>query len=91
MLKKFQDRCMELREETGSGNMLSVEKKLERQKAKAEHRMRQIANASERVSVFDFINSKLTKTSGQDSKEGLIIKITIQLQSSPLYTLLNIF
>ncbi len=85
MLKKFQDRCMELREEAGSGNMLSVEKKLERQKAKAERHMRQIANASERVSVFDFINSKLTKTSGQDSKEGLKILITNQLQSSSFY------
>lgn len=60
---------MELRE-AGSGNMLSVEKKLEREKAKAQHRLRQIANASERGSVFDFINSKLTKTSGQDSKGG---------------------
>ena len=61
---------MELREEAGIGNMLSVEKKLERQKAKAQQRLRQIANASERGSVFDFINSKLTKASGQDSKGG---------------------
>ncbi|XP_045024732.1 zinc finger CCCH-type with G patch domain-containing protein isoform X3 [Daphnia magna] len=65
------DRCMELREEAGSLNMLSVEKRLERQKAKAEIRLRQIANASERkASVFDFINSKLIKNSGPHSKEG---------------------
>lgn len=63
---------MELREEAGNCNMLSVEKRLERQKAKTEARLRQIANASERkASVFDFINSKLTKHSGHDSKEGI--------------------
>lgn len=63
---------MELREEAGSLNMLSVEKRLERQKAKAEIRLRQIANASERkASVFDFINSKLIKNSGPHSKEGI--------------------
>lgn len=65
------DRCMELREEAGSLNMLSVEKRLERQKAKAEIRLRQIANASERkASVFDFINSKLIKNNGIHSKEA---------------------
>lgn len=60
---------MELREKAGSEDMLTVEKRLERQKAKAEHRLRQMASASERqVSVFDFINSKLTKNTTDDSK-----------------------
>lgn len=60
---------MELREKAGNGDMLSVERKLEREKAKAEHRLRQIATASDRqVSVFDFINSKLTNNATQDSK-----------------------
>lgn len=52
---------MELREKAGGEDMLTVERKLEREKAKSEHRLRQLANSSERqVSVFDFINSKLT-------------------------------
>ena len=63
---------MELREKAGSEDMLTVERRLERQKAQNEHRLRQLAKASEKsVSVFDFINSKLTKTIHQDSKGRL--------------------
>ena len=60
---------MELREKAGSEDMLTVEKRLDRQKAQTEHRLRQLAKASEKsVSVFDFINSKLTKNTAQNSK-----------------------
>ena len=67
----FKDRCMELREQAGNENMLTVEKRLERQKAKAEHRLRQIASASERQTVFDFINSKLTKNTTAQNSQGI--------------------
>lgn len=60
---------MELREKAGSGDMLSVEKRLERQKAKAEHRLRQLAaNAERDNTVFDFINSKLARKAHGDAK-----------------------
>lgn len=52
---------MELRERAGDGDMLSVEKKLERQKAKAEQRLKQLASAKKDTSIFDLINSKLSK------------------------------
>jgi len=55
------DRCMELREKAGGEDMLSVEKRLNLQKRKEENRLRQKASAAKNnVSVFDFINSKLT-------------------------------
>lgn len=55
---------MELREKAGGENMLSVEKRLNRQKSKEENRLRQMAHVSKpNVSVFDFINSKLTNQS----------------------------
>lgn len=48
--------------------MLSVEKKLEREKAKAERSLRQSAKAAENASVFDFINSKLTVQNSKGMK-----------------------
>ena len=67
------DRCMELREKAGSEDMLTVEKRLERQKAQTEHRLRELAKASEKsVSVFDFINSKLAKNASLHSKGMLV-------------------
>lgn len=58
---------MELREKAGNEDLLSVEKRLERQKAKEERRLRQLATATEReASVFDFINSKLASKKTQD-------------------------
>ena len=60
---------MELREKAGSEDMLCVEKRLEREKSKEEHRLRQMAAAANRnVSVFDFINSKLSNQ--MDSTNG---------------------
>lgn len=68
------DRCMELREKAGSENLLSVEKRLERQKAKAEHRLRQLASVAERDnSVFDFINSKLAKKTQEGTKGNALV------------------
>lgn len=67
----YTDRCMELREKAGGENMLTVERRLERQKAKEEHRLRQLASASKRNgSVFDFINSKLGKESRGHTKNA---------------------
>ena len=65
-INDFTDRCMELREKARGEDMLSVEKKLNRQKCKEENRLRQMTAASKpNVSVFDFINSKLTDQTSQ--------------------------
>jgi hypothetical protein len=51
---------VELKEKAGNENILTVERKLERQKKKEEHRQRQMASVAQKhSSVFDFINSKL--------------------------------
>lgn len=66
---------MELREKAGNEDMMTVEKKLERQKAKTEQRLKQMASATEnQQSVFDFINSKLTHNTSQDSTKGSLFK-----------------
>lgn len=57
--------------------MLSVEKKLERQKAKAEQRLKQLANSKKELSLFDLINSKLAKETHHESKgDETIVYIT---------------
>lgn len=72
---------MELREKAGSGDMLTVEKKLERQKAKAEQRLKQMESATEsQKSVFDFINSKLTNNTTQGSKGTSLILHDVRVQ-----------
>ena len=60
---------MELREKAGKGNMFTVEKALERKKKKEEIRLRQMAKAAaeKSISVFDFINLKLTKKTKQEA------------------------
>lgn len=71
---------MELREKAGNEDMMTVEKKLERQKAKTEHRLKQMASATEnQQSVFDFINSKLTHNTSQDSTKGSLFKLYISV------------
>jgi len=70
------DRCMELREKARGEDMLSVEKKLNRQKCKEENRLRQMTAASKpNVSVFDFINSKLTDQTSQTLNDDLPSRI----------------
>lgn len=51
---------MELRQRVGDGDMLSVEKVLERQKAKTEQQLKQLARAEKDFSLFDLINSKIS-------------------------------
>ena len=64
---------MELREKAGGEDMLSVEKRLNLQKRKEENRLRQKASAAKNnVSVFDFINSKLTHQTAKVSNGTII-------------------
>lgn len=58
------DWCMELREKAGDGDILSVERKLDREKKKEQHRQIELKkNTEKNSSVFDFINLKLAAKS----------------------------
>ena len=64
---------MELREKVGDGDMISVEKKLERQKIKGEQRLKQLARAKKDLSLFDLINSKLARQNHEHEAKGYIV------------------
>ncbi len=64
---------MELREKAGDGDILSVERKLDREKKKEQHRQIELKkNTEKNSSVFDFINLKLAAKSTKQLVPGTI-------------------